>query len=93
MLSTRQVRASADAATSQSLRGRLRAAADEVRLIDTHEHLRREADRLAKPLDLFDWFHAYPTTDLVAAGLTPDELATIREKTRPHSSGASGTGR
>jgi len=52
---------------------RLCAAVEEIRLIDTHEHLQSEQERLAlgDRLDFSHLLSAYVHSDLVSAGMTP----------------------
>jgi len=55
-----------------------------VRVVDTHEHLMRESDRLkmqADPLHVF--LPHYLSSDLVSSGMTLDELNSIRSVKRP----------
>jgi len=57
----------------------------ELRIIDTHEHLPREAQWAAGTDDvLSQWLAHYFSSDLVSAGLPPKVLAeTVRESTKP----------
>jgi predicted TIM-barrel fold metal-dependent hydrolase len=48
----------------------LRGAIDEIQLVDTHEHLVQEAERLAGPSDLCLWFSTYVGQDLRSAGMS-----------------------
>ena len=51
---------------------RIQAAVDDIWLINTHEHMETEAERLAKPdIDFAYIFRNYPEFDLVSAGLDP----------------------
>lgn len=55
-----------------------------VRVVDTHEHLMRESDRLkmqADPLHVF--LPHYLSSDLVSSGMTLDELNSIRSGKTP----------
>ena len=48
---------------------------NEIKIFDTHEHIMYESDRRSKKLDFFMiFFDHYASTDLVTAGLSPDEL-------------------
>jgi len=53
----------------------LREAVEKTALIDTHEHLQRESERLAlgDTLDFAYLFHSYLLADLVSAGMLPDD--------------------
>jgi uncharacterized protein len=48
---------------------RLKTEIDEIRLVDTHEHLPSEAERLKKPADCLAIMLHYVESDLVSAGL------------------------
>ncbi len=64
---------------SKQLSERIKAAVDEIRLIDTHEHLPAEAGRNAKTVDLFsEFFMHYASSDLVSAGFPEEKLAWLR---------------
>jgi len=55
-----------------------------VRVVDTHEHLMRESDRLkmqADPLHVF--LPHYLSSDLISSGMTLDELNSIRSVKTP----------
>ncbi|RPJ80340.1 MAG: hypothetical protein EHM18_18675, partial [Acidobacteria bacterium] len=51
-----------------AVRKRLSQAVESIRLIDTHEHFWPEAERNAKPMDLFQLLH-YVSSDMWADGL------------------------
>lgn len=53
-----------------------------VSLIDTHEHTAREAVRLGLDLDFSYLFPHYLSSDLISAGMPPDELEAIRKPAR-----------
>ncbi len=59
------------------------AAVTALPVIDTHEHLETEAERNARPLDVCHWFSHYASSDLVSAGLSPDDLAFCRDISNP----------
>ncbi len=52
-------------------------------LVDTHEHVVPEADRLAVPQDLFSWFPHYASSDLVSAGMPIPVLEEVRNPALP----------
>jgi hypothetical protein len=57
---------------------------DSVKIVDTHEHLIKESDRLsmsADPLSIF--LPHYLSSDLVSSGMTMDELNRIRTTQTP----------
>lgn len=62
---------------------RLRQEANRIFVIDTHEHLCNEEQRLSQKVDLFHWFSHYSSSDLVSAGLSPKDLDVIRDPNRP----------
>jgi hypothetical protein len=54
-------------------------AIDAVEVVDTHEHLMKESDRLRMEVDpLYVFLPHYLSSDLVASGMTLEELNTIR---------------
>ncbi len=53
-------------------------ALDEVKLIDTHEHIAPEAVRLGLELDFTYLLPLYLSSDLVSAGMSLDDLEAIR---------------
>jgi len=57
---------------------------DGMRIIDTHEHLYQEHERLAQVVDvLATWFPHYASSDLRAAGMTEEELVSIWDASTP----------
>lgn len=57
---------------------------DQIRLIDTHEHLPDEAERIARKVDaLSELFLHYASSDAVASGLSLKDLARIRDVNEP----------
>jgi|GEM_PF-34927 len=57
---------------SPGFEDRIRAAVNGIWLINTHEHLETEEERLAKPdIDFSHIFRSYPEYDLVSAGMDP----------------------
>jgi len=61
--------AGAAAAGADTVYQRLKAQVDRIRLVDTHEHLPNEADRLKQPADCLALMLHYVESDLVSAGL------------------------
>jgi len=52
---------------------------DEIRMVDTHEHLPPEAERNGKTIDLFsEFFSHYASSDLVSAGFPETKLEWLR---------------
>lgn len=57
---------------------------NEVKIIDTHEHLIPETERVSKHVDIFETFLShYASSDLVSSGMTQEELAKIRDTNLP----------
>jgi len=61
------------------LSGALRAFADEIEIIDTHEHLPQEAQRTSAQVDFTTLFSHYCDGDLVSAGLDPAGQAVLKD--------------
>jgi len=69
---------------SQDSYRELRDYVDGLRIIDTHEHLYQEPERLAQDVDvLATWFPHYASSDLRAAGMTEEELVSIWDASTP----------
>ncbi len=64
------------------LRERIRAHVDDIRIVDTHEHLTPEKDRVAQKADFFTWFAHYASSDLISAGMSGDDLQFVRDSQR-----------
>jgi predicted TIM-barrel fold metal-dependent hydrolase len=59
----------------------IRKAVDEIVLIDTHEHLMPEEDRVAEDIDaLTVLFRQYASSDLVSSGMGQEDLLTIVDR-------------
>ncbi len=57
---------------------------DRIRIIDTHEHLPQEKDRIGRKVDaLSELFLHYTSSDLVSAGMKEADITTIRDTSRP----------
>jgi hypothetical protein len=55
-----------------------------VRIIDSHEHLFSEQQRLRSEVDvLATLFRLYASSDLVSSGMTPEDLATVIDPAIP----------
>jgi hypothetical protein len=64
--------AAAPAARQSTIHAKIAAAVGRIRLIDSHEHLPPEADRLKRPPSLFSLLH-YVSSDMWADGLAREE--------------------
>jgi len=58
---------------------RIKEAIDNIWIIDTHEHLMPEKERLSRKIDFFYLFPQYVSSDLVSAGMSMDDLFYIRD--------------
>ncbi len=72
-----------DARSRSTVYRQIKAAVDEIRLIDTHEHLVSEGLWLTHEVDFFYWFSHYSSSDLLSAGMPPDDLSFIRDPQNP----------
>ena len=70
----------AEAAPSRQLESRLATAINQLELVDTHEHIQPEAQRLATPCDFFSLATHYTMNDVISAGLPATSLATINNR-------------
>ena len=69
---------------SKQLYERIKAGVDEIWLVDTHEHLPREADRVKQKTDLFEaYFAHYASSDLVSAGFPEEKIEWLRDTSVP----------
>lgn len=67
-----------------NIRQQLTSAISQIPIIDTHEHLIQEKERLASKPDLFQTFLAhYLSSDLISAGMSYDELSVLRDSSIP----------
>ena len=67
---------------------RIRKAVDQIRLVDTHEHLLSEKFWLEQDYSMFNWFRQpwfeqYSGTDLVAAGMPREHLDAMKDPAVP----------
>jgi uncharacterized protein len=67
----------------RNLRAGLARRAEEVCLVDTHEHLIAEEQRANLKLDLSSWFPHYAASDLVSAGMALADLQRFRDTSVP----------
>jgi len=68
----------------EGLHDRIKRAVDETEIIDTHEHLLQEKERLSAKLDLFETILThYASSDLVSSGMPPEDLEKIRNPSLP----------
>lgn len=57
---------------------------DGIKIIDTHEHLPSEEERVSIPVDvLSQFFLHYTSSDLISAGMTEEELLMVRDHSLP----------
>ena len=57
---------------------------DKIPIIDTHEHLIQERERIVQKPDLFETFLShYLSSDLVSSGMSSEELAELRNPQLP----------
>lgn len=62
----------------------IKTAVDQVRIIDTHEHLIQEKERTSRIADPFEMFFShYASSDLVSSGMMIEELENIRNPRLP----------
>jgi len=66
-----------------SLNERMAAFLAELPLVDTHEHIVPEEERLAAAQDLFAWFPHYASSDLMSAGMPLAVLEEVRNPQLP----------
>ncbi|MCW4048206.1 MAG: amidohydrolase family protein [Candidatus Bathyarchaeota archaeon] len=62
----------------------MKAHVDKIRLIDTHEHLPQEKDRVNRDVDVLSEFYLhYASSDLISAGMKEEDLHMIKEVSHP----------
>lgn len=62
----------------------IKEAVDKIQIIDTHEHLVQEKERVTKSLDIFEVFLShYASSDLVSSGMSSEELNKVRDRSLP----------
>jgi uncharacterized protein len=62
---------------------RLRKEIEEIKIIDTHEHIEPEEERIKRKIDFFHWFPHYTSSDLISAGMSPGALQKCRNTNIP----------
>jgi glucuronate isomerase len=68
---------------SRTLGQRLLKAVEELEIIDTHEHIIAERDRLAQPVDFFTLAGHYALNDVISAGLAAADRQRIENPHTP----------
>lgn len=67
-----------------SLFQRILSALWEIKIVDTHEHLPDENERIkGKPDLLYEFFCHYASSDLISSGMSDDDMEKIRKKDIP----------
>ena len=67
-------------AISQTLYDRILDELWKIKLVDTHEHLPQENERIKAANDLFqEFFSHYASSDLISSGMSDDDLEFIRD--------------
>jgi|YelNatPaOPRAMG01_1025707.scaffolds.fasta_scaffold09551_8 hypothetical protein len=62
----------------------IKEAVDKIQIVDTHEHLVQEKERVKKSVDIFEIFLShYASSDLVSSGMPLEELAKLRNRNIP----------
>ncbi len=67
----------------ESLEGDLLAAIREIPLVNTHEHIIPEEQRVASHVDFFTLASHYAISDVSSAGLSRDDLKIVRDENAP----------
>jgi uncharacterized protein len=68
---------------SPDLYSQLRAEVESIPIVDTHEHLIDERERIGQTIDLFSLFAHYASSDLVSAGMPADTMVWLRDTAVP----------
>ncbi len=68
----------AQPARSRSLAERIRQAVDRIQVVNTHEHILPEAERVSQPVDFFTLAGHYAMNDVISAGM-PAAAASARD--------------
>ena len=66
-----------------SLESDLVAAIDEIPLVNTHEHIIPEEERVGSHVDFFTLAGHYAVNDVISAGLSGDDLKLVRDEEAP----------
>ena len=59
------------------------AAIDEIPLVNTHEHIIPEEERVGSHVDFFTLAGHYAVNDVISAGLSGDDLKLVRDEEAP----------
>ncbi len=65
---------------SGSLESNLLAAINDIQLVNTHEHITPESERVTSHVDFFTLASHYALSDVVSAGLAGDDLKLVRDE-------------
>jgi predicted TIM-barrel fold metal-dependent hydrolase len=66
------------ASMASSSHDEMRSVVNEIRVIDSHEHLMSEQDRVAQDIDILStFFRQYSSSDLVSSGMSREDLQTV----------------
>ena len=66
-----------------SLESNLLAAIDDIQLVNTHEHITPENERVSSHADFFTLASHYALSDVISAGLAGDDLKLVRDQEAP----------
>ena len=66
-----------------SLESDLQAAIDDIPLVNTHEHIIPEEERVGSHIDFFTLAGHYAVNDVISAGLAGDDLKLVRDEDAP----------
>ena len=66
-----------------SLENNLLAVIDDIQLVNTHEHITPENERVSSHVDFFTLASHYALSDVVSAGLAGDDLKLVRDEDAP----------
>ncbi len=75
--------AQSPAEIAPELEGDLQRAIERIPLVNTHEHILPEDERIASKIDFFTLAGHYAISDVISAGLSGDELTTVRNPDAP----------
>ena len=68
---------------SIALLNRLSEALSRIEVVNTHEHIIPEQERVAQPVDFFTLASHYAIGDVISAGLEPEALAKVNDRALP----------
>jgi uncharacterized protein len=71
------------ARSSRALETRIQEALEKTELVDTHEHLIPEKERVAQNVDFFTLAGHYAINDVISAGLAGEDLEIVRRDSEP----------